>query len=132
MALLVLASCGPATPFTPCHLPLDDWCFHEESEDGPRKPTPDSTCEPVTFVAGPETYGCGGRWNVDLWSGGFTSESRLFDAATGELVGVRYTTDVNTYCGGFEFLYGRRIDCAPTCAWTEEDAARVQLPLCEG
>lgn len=104
------------------HSNLDDWCFHEGSGpvvvEGATCPTPNE--EP--------SYRCG-DYDVHSVGGGFTSESLFFDHASGELVAVQYTTDVNTYCGGFVYWYGKRVqDCEPECSYNPNDET---LPACE-
>ena len=87
---------------------LDSWCYHElvEQEGGVapseacRSPTPSTQA-----VLSPN-----GRFLVDSSSGGFSGVTHYFDAESEEHVSARHWTDVNTYCGGFSFWYGRRVD----------------------
>jgi hypothetical protein len=121
MWLLLTVACTGGLGDPGClHRDLDDWCRHEESEDGPvgegacGEPEPDPT------------FRCG-DYDVEQWGGGFTSETRYFDAESGQLVAVAYGTDVNTYCGGFTYWYGRRVECEPECSYADDP----DLPPCE-
>jgi hypothetical protein len=103
-----VGSCGAVSPCV--HERLDDWCLHSEVDDGPIA----VESEPGVELACPEppepNMVCDNGWEVNASSGGFTSQTFFY--RDDELRAVRYTTDVNGYCGGFEFWYGRR---APTC-----------------
>lgn len=103
------------------HQDLDDWCLHSESADGPEG---EGTCEDPE--ANP-SYRCG-DYDIDVSSGGFTSESYYFEHTSGELVAVAYGTDTNTYCGGFTYWYGRRVKCDLECSYLADDD---DLPPCD-
>ncbi len=50
-------------------------------------------------------------------------------SARGKLVAVEYWTDVNVYCGGNSYWYGRRVlDCDRNCTY---GAADGDVPLCD-
>lgn len=87
------------------HHDLDDWCLHDESEDGPV--SVDGACPPPSEEPSERC----GDYDVHWSGGGYTSRSLFFDHETGELVAVEYTTDTNTYCGGFAYWYGKRVHC---------------------
>lgn len=126
VALWLLVSCG-GTEKGCLHRDLDVWCHHEESEGGPVES--DETCASVSFEAGEGAYRCG-DYDVTPSGPDFTGRDLYFDHETGELVAVRYWTDVNTYCGGFSYWYGERVlDCTAECTYdTESDSG---LPVCE-
>ncbi len=102
-ALLLLSACDPLTP---CTRPADEWCFHEEGAGGPVYPEPGAKCAPPDLEG--QVEACG-RYDVTGYSGGYTSQQHYF--LDGLHVATQYTTDVNVYCGDFDFWYGRPIDC---------------------
>jgi len=95
----VLGSCDPS----PCRKPLDQWCLHSEEHGGP---VDGPACEPASYDPD-HVAPCGDRYEVSEISGGYSGRSHFFE--DGEHVGTTYWTDINKYCGGFNFWYGRRI-----------------------
>lgn len=91
------------------------WCHHESASEGDcGTPELEATyrCDRFDVAEGPLTNG---------------AESHYFDRR-GNHVASRFTTDVDNQCGGFEYWYGRRIQCDPVCAY-DQDYAEV-LPRC--
>jgi hypothetical protein len=106
--LVVASALTSCRVFTPCvEERLELWCFHSELDSGPVgwEELDDPACEPPELTEG---TACG-RYEVDAAPGSFTSVTHYF--LEGRHVATRYTTDVNTYCGGFDFWYGQKIDC---------------------
>lgn len=103
-AILVGVCATACVDVSPCvEEPLELWCRHDESVEGP---TSDLPCDPPE--APPPAPSCG-DYTLETTSGGYTSITHYFlDDAH---VAVRYTTDTNHYCGGFDFWYGERIRC---------------------
>lgn len=114
----LLAGCGRCV-----ERDVDSWCYHDASAKGPVVPDGAGACEPPT--ATPE-YRCG-DYDVVNQGGGFTGAVFYYDT-TGALAAVDYWTDVNTYCGGYDYWYGKRIKCDRECTY-EEDGG--DLPVCE-
>lgn len=110
------------------HRDLDDWCWHEEAEEGPVPPESGERCEMPTFEPSDLSYRCGDL-DVTARSGGYTGYVLYFKHGTGELVAVKYWTDVDRYCDGLSYWHGRRVlDCVPDCTYDEGDTG---LPPCE-
>ena len=108
---------------------LAEWCYHDESADGPVNPD-DLSCDEPSFEANTDSIMCGDVDITVVSAGGFTGMEQYFDHASGELIAVRYSTDTNHYCGGFNYWYGERVlDCTPECSY---DPASTDLPVCGG
>lgn len=130
MLLLVLLSFGGCDRWERgcLHRDLDDWCWHQESEEGPVPPEGGGTCETPSFDPDDFAFRCG---DLDVSSSGpnFTGRELYFDHNTGELVAVRYWSDVNRYCDSLSYWYGRRVlDCEPECTYGDADSG---LPACD-
>ncbi len=104
---LAAAACDVLTP---CQEPLELWCIHSEDDEGPVFPegvdAADVECAPPDIASQPAA--CGDH-EEHVFSLGFASTSHYF--LDGEHVATRYGTDVNTYCGGFDFWYGKPVEC---------------------
>ena len=105
IALAVLGGCAAVEPCRTGNLDL--WCWHDPEADGPVAPA-NAGCEPpIPSDHAVEESG----WLVDTPGGAnFSGLTHYFDADTLEHVSTVYWTDVNTYCGGFEYTYGRKIN----------------------
>lgn len=107
-AMLLAAGCAgnEATPDDElCVEPqLDLWCFHSEANGGPVVPDAGATCDPPSAAG---SRGCD-PYEVVFSGPGPTGTNHYF--LDGTHVATQYWTDVNAYCGGFEFWYGEVIE----------------------
>ncbi len=102
-----LPACRERTPVGCVDPRLALWCRHEENQPGPDVLDGYVPCEPVATPAG--LVACG-PYTVERQGGMYGSgRSRYFLGE--DLVAVQYSTDLNHYCGGFSYWYGREIRC---------------------
>lgn len=106
---------------------LEAWCFHEMPQ---RLYDTSTTCEELRFEAGSGTYRCGDV-DYERTSYGFGSETHYFDHGSGELIAVEFTKDVNTWCGGYAYWYGRRVDLDRCELCTYDPESPDGVPVCD-
>lgn len=102
--LLGASGCGAVTPCVEERLEL--WCYHDEAAHGlvlpEGVPASDLACETPSSEGAIAV----GAYEVADTAPGFSGVDHWF--LEGEHVATRYWTDVNHYCGDFEFWYGRK------------------------